>query len=418
MTPSSAVDGPQAWIRLVIACGLSSLAAVGMWAPAVFLPIIQAEFGIDRGSASIAYTATTIGFGIGGLIMGRLSDRFGILVPVLLGAVMLSAGFGLSALAQSYWQYLLAQAVFAGMLGASAGFSPLLADITLWFRKRRGIAVALVASGNYLGGAFWPPLLQWATQDYGWRGAHALVAVICLAGMVPLALCLRRKPPVEAVAFPSSPTPAGRSAFQVEALPASPRMVQTLIMLAGIGCCVAMAMPQVHIVAYCADLGFGVAVGAQMLSLMLGLGIVSRIASGLVADRIGGLRTLLIGSTLQCLALMLFIPFNGLASLYVVSAVFGLAQGGIIPSYALVVRDFFPAKEAGSRIASVIAATIAGMALGGWLSGEIYDVTGSYQAAFINGIIWNLLNMAIMYWLLRAKRPDTPRSMPLPAAAG
>jgi MFS family permease len=138
-----------------------------------------------------------------------------------------------------------------------------------------------------------------------------------------------------------------------------------------------------------------------MLSLMLGFGIVSRLASGWISDRIGGLRTLLLGSTLQTVALALFLPFDGLASLYVVSAVFGLFQGGIVPSYAIIVREHFDPRQAGARVGVVLMATLFGMALGGWMSGVIFDLSGSYRAAFVNGIAWNVLNMAIVLWLLR-----------------
>jgi MFS family permease len=174
---------------------------------------------------------------------------------------------------------------------------------------------------------------------------------------------------------------------------------QALLCVAGLACCVAMSMPQVHIVAYCSDLGFGAARGAQMLSLMLGFGIASRLVSGLICDRIGGIRTLLLGSTLQGIALLLFVPFDGLVSLYVISIMFGLFQGGIVPSYAIIVREYFPPAEAGARVGSVITATLFGMALGGWMSGKVFDLTGSYQAAFINGVAWNLLNLSIAGWL-------------------
>jgi MFS family permease len=176
----------------------------------------------------------------------------------------------------------------------------------------------------------------------------------------------------------------------------TPGQLQALLIVAGIGCCVAMAMPQVHIVAYCVDLGFGMARGAEMLSLMLFGGIASRILSGMLADRIGGIYTLLLGAVLQCLALLLYLPYDGLASLYVVSLIFGLSQGGIVSSYAIVVREYLPAREAGRRVGAVITATIVGMALGGWMSGWIYDLTSSYQAAFLNGIAWNLLNIAMI----------------------
>jgi MFS family permease len=223
--------------------------------------------------------------------------------------------------------------------------------------------------------------------------------------MLPLALALRRRAPThEGSLLVGAREIAG-------GLRMSPSRLQALLVLAGLACCIAMSMPQVHIVAYCGDLGYGPARGAEMLSLMLGLGVVSRIGSGLIADRIGGLGTLILGSTLQCLALLFYLPFDGLASLYVVSALFGLSQGGIVPSYALIVRDHFPAREAGARVGLVLMATVLGMAAGGWMAGAIYDLTGSYQMAFVNGIAWNLVNMSIAFWLLLAR----PRPQALPA---
>jgi sugar phosphate permease len=180
----------------------------------------------------------------------------------------------------------------------------------------------------------------------------------------------------------------------------SPLSLQILLAVAGVACCVAMSMPQVHIVAYCGDLGFGAARGAQMLSLMLACGIASRLISGVICDRIGGLRTLLLGSVLQGTALLLFLPFDSLASLYVISALFGLFQGGIVPSYAIIVREYFPPAEAGARVGTVLMCTLLGMALGGWMSGKVFDLTGSYQAAFVNGVAWNLLNLAVVIFLL------------------
>jgi MFS family permease len=190
------------------------------------------------------------------------------------------------------------------------------------------------------------------------------------------------------------------------------RTLVWLLAVAGIGCCVAMSMPQVHIVAYCVDLGYGPAVGAEMLSLMLLGGVVSRLVSGLLADRIGGVPTLLIGSALQMLALFLYLPTTGLAPLYVVSLIFGLSQGGIVPSYAVIVREYLPPREAGARVGFVIMATILGMALGGWISGWIYDLTGSYRWAFLNGIAFNALNVAIMLLILFRSRPRAARAVP------
>ena len=388
-------DSGYAWWRLAVSLAISTVGGVGLWSVVVTLPAIEAEFGLDRGSASLPYTATMIGFAFGGIIMGRLADRFGIFIPLVFGTVMLGIGYIVAAQAESMLTFALAQSLLIGMLGSAATFGPLVADVSLWFEKRRGLAVAVVASGNYLSGTIWPPILTHAIETIGWRQAHMGIGIICVVTMLPLAFLLRRRAdtaekPVSAGGSRLSPPPANMSL----------RTIQILLIVAGLACCIAMSMPQVHIVAYCGDLGYGVARGAEMLSIMLGLGVVSRIASGFLADKIGGLGTLILGSVLQCMALILYIPFDGLISLYVVSALFGLAQGGIVPSYAMIVRQYFPAREAGTRVSLVLMTTVVGMAIGGWMSGEIYDLTGSYQAAFMNGIAWNLLNMSIAFWLL------------------
>ena len=234
------------------------------------------------------------------------------------------------------------------------------------------------------------------------------MGVCCGLGMALLSFAMRQRPPLvnqtsasahsiaKPISFPST-HPFGLQLGHA----------QILLCVAGFACCVAMSMPQVHIVAYCGDLGYGAARGAQMLSLMLTCGIVSRLLSGWICDRIGGVSTLLLGSALQGLALLLFLPFNGLVPLYIISGMFGLFQGGIVPSYAIIVREHFPPKEAGARVGSVIMATLLGMAMGGWLSGKIFDLTGSYRAAFVNGLAWNLLNLTIslwLFWRLRSKR--------------
>ncbi len=396
---ASIVDSPKAWLRLVTAMLFSTVGAVGMWSVVVALPAIQAEFGVDRAAASLPYTMVMLGFAGGGVVAGRLADRFGIMIPLICGTVALSAGYILVGQSSSLWQVALAHGLLIGF-GCSVTFAPLMADISHWFMRRRGIAVALAASGNYFGGTIWPPVVQHFIAADGWRATHTGIGVFCLVAMLPLALALRRR--IEA----HDTQAAGDSAaLRQAALPLSPAALQTLLFIAGIACCVAMSMPQVHIVAYCGDLGYGVARGADMLSLMLGLGIISRITSGFIADRIGGLGTLLLGSFLQGCALLLYLMFDSMFSLYVISGLFGLFQGGIVPSYALVVREFFSPKEASTRVGIVIMGTVFGMALGGWLSGEIFDLTGSYQAAFLNGLAWNLLNLSIAsFLLLRSRR--------------
>jgi MFS family permease len=386
-------ESPYAWFRLGISLLLGTVGSVGMWSVVVVLPTVQADFGVARADASLPYTLAMIGFGAGGILMGRLADRFGIIVPVLLGACCLAAGYVSAGLAPSLWVFALAHAVIG--FGASTTFGPLMADISYWFTKRRGIAIAISSSGNYLAGTVWPPLLNYFVSTSGWRPTHIGIGIFCICAMLPMLLVLRRRAPTQEAA--GTAFAAGSKGAQ---LGISPNTLQALLCVAGVACCVAMSMPQVHIVAYCYDLGYGVARGAEMLSLMLGLGIVSRIASGFVADKIGGVATLLIGSMLQGVALFLYLWFDGLASLYVISALFGLFQGGIVPMYAIIVREYFAPKEAGTRVGIVLMATLVGMAFGGWVSGLIFDYTGSYQAAFAHGLAWNFLNVAIVVWLM------------------
>jgi len=392
----SDIDGSYAWTRLAISVLLATIGCAGMWVVVVVMPAVQAEFAIDRASASLPFTATMLGFAAGNVFVGRAIDRIGYWRPALVASLALGAGLVLAAMSTSVWQFALAHGVLVG-LGSSAMSGPLIADVSHWFRKRRGVAVAAAASGNYLAGAFWPAIMPYFLEHYGWRATYAGVGLFCVVTMVPLVLLLRRRLDHAAVVEQSH-------AARQRSLPLTPRQLQIMLVIAGFGCCMAMSMPQVHIVAYCMDLGYGIARGAEMLSLMLAGGVVSRIASGFIADRIGGIRTLLIGSVAQALALAAYIPFDGLASLYVVSLVFGLSQGGIVPCYAIIVREYLPAAEAGRRIGLVMMATIIGMAVGGWMTGVIYDWTGSYAAAFLNGIAWNLINIGAMLLILMKDR--------------
>jgi MFS family permease len=397
----SAPESAYAWTRLFAALLLSAIGGIGMWSVIVVLPAVQAEFGVARSAASLPYTVTMISFGFGGILMGRLSDRFGIYAPVTGGALVLGAGYLVASQATSLWQFVLAQGLVVGVAG-SASFAPLIADTSLWFSRRRGLAVSIISSGSYLAGTVWPPVVQHFIQTLGWRRTYVGIAIFCVASMVPLAMVLRRRSPLLAPAA----APPRAAAWSGQPLGMSPGALQAVLVIAGLSCCVAMSMPQVHMVAYAGDLGHGAARGAQMLSLMLATGIVSRLASGWICDRIGGRRTLLLGSSLQAMALVLFLPFDGLASLYILSALFGLSQGGITPAYAVIIREFYPPEEAGVRVGTVLMATLFGMALGGWMSGVIYDLSGSYQAAFVNGILWNLLNVGIAVGLLR--QPGRP----------
>jgi len=401
---SDEAESPYAWTRLWVALALVTIGGSGMYSMAVVLPPLQAEFGIARADASLPFTLTMIGFGLGSVLMGRLSDRLGVIVPVLVGSVSLALGFVTAALSQNLLQFTAVHGLLIGV-GTSGTFVPLVADITLWFTRRRGIAVAIVMSGNYLAGTVWPPLMQHFIDTAGWRATYMGTGLICLFAMPLFALALRRKPPAIAGLAPAGAGARGASSNPDQPLGFSPNQLQGLLCVSGVACCVAMSMPQVHMVAYCADLGFPAARGAEMLALMMGFGILSRLASGWIADRIGGLRTLLLGAVLQATALALFLPFDGLVALYVVSALFGLFQGGIVPSYPLIVREYFSPREAGARTGTVIMATLVGMALGGWMPGWIFDMTGSYRAAFVNGIAWSLVTTGIALFLLFRARP-------------
>lgn len=390
------IDSRKAAWRLLTALWLMLLGNSGMYAVSVVLPTVQTEFGISRADASLPYTLCMLGFGLGGMWMGRWADRFGIARVLGVGALGVTTGFVWAGLSGGIVGFALAQGLL-GLLGIASTFAPLLADTGQWWNKRRGIAVAVCASGNYLAGTLWPPIAQWGVTQLGWRTTYVCIGVFCGLGMGLLALRMRERPPpmvqadVSHTGVVASDQPFGLSVSQA----------QWWLSLAAVGCCVAMAMPQVHIVAYCTDLGFGAARGAEMLSLMLACGIVSRLVSGAICDRIGGIRTLLLGSVLQGIALLMFLPFDGLVPLYVVSAMFGLFQGGIVPSYAIIVREHFPAAKAGASTGTIIMASLVGMALGGWLSGKIFDLSGSYHAAFLNGVAWNALNLMITFWLYR-----------------
>jgi MFS family permease len=385
-------DSRQAWMRLALAVMIASVGAVGMWSVVVVMPVVQAEFAATRGAVSLAATMIFFGFGLGGVVTGKITDRFGIVPAMAISIALLSGAYVLAGLVTALWQFIAISFLIG--LGTSATFAPLMAEASHWFERYRGLAVTIVASGNYIAGTFWPPLINWSTQAYGWRTTHFGIAIICAVLMTILLLVLRQIMGGSA-AHDHANAPPPRVDLNL-----STNTLTVLLCIASISCCVAMAMPQVHIVSYCGDLGYGVARGAEMLSLMMAFGIVSRIGSGFMADRFGGMVTLMIGSVAQAVALFFYLFFTSLPSLYLISAMFGLFQGGIVPSYAIIVRETMPANEAATRVGIVIFASVIGMSFGGWVSGVIFDMTGSYAAAFANGFAWNLLNIAIVLMLL------------------
>ena len=389
----SQLDTRYSWLRLFISLLIAVIGNVGMWAIVVVMPDFQSEMGLDRSDASLPYTFTMIGFAVGNYTIGRMVDRYGI-VACLLGAAILNSVAFYAATRTSSLSVICFFQLLLGF-GTAATFGPLIADVSKWFLKRRGIAVAIAASGNYFSGAIWPLLLTGVLSTSGWHGVYLWLAALTLVIMVPLSLLLSRQVNDQSIELSDA-----QSNNRMGSLPFSARTLTWLLGLAGVGCCVAMSMPQVHIVAYCVDLGYGPTAGAEMLSLMLMGGVISRLISGVLSDRLGGVKTLLIGATLQCIGLILYLPSDGLTSLYLVSLIFGLSQGGIVPSYAIIVREYLPARVAGERVGFVMMATIMGMALGGWMSGWIYDVSGSYALAFWNGIGWNFLNIVIVGFIL------------------
>ena len=389
-------DSRAAWVRLAIALVIGSIGSVGMWSVVVVIPIVQLDFHATRGAASFAFTCAMLGFGAGNVLMGKLSDRLGIVAAIALGTAALGLGYIGAGYAGTLWQFNLMHVAIG--LGAAATFGPLMAEASYWFEKYRGLAVTIAASGNYVAGTFWPTIVERGTAYAGWRTTHIAIGIGCTIAMAIVIALLRWQIGGNVVrSHANAPPPRVDLRLSTNAL-------TTLLGVAAIGCCVAMSMPQVHIVAYCGDLGYGVARGAEMLSLMLALGIVSRIGSGFLADKIGGLKTLLIGSIAQGVALLFYLFFDSLTSLYLISAMFGLFQGGIVPSYAIIVRESMPASEAATRVGIVIFASVLGMSLGGWGSGVIFDATGSYTAAFANGLAWNLLNITIVVALLLRAR--------------
>lgn len=405
-------DSPYAWLRLVLALVVGTVACVGSWSVVVVLPAMQGEFDTLRSGATLPYTCAMLGFGAGNVVMGRIADRYGIMVPIVVGGLLLAAGYTAAGFSHSLWQFAAAHGLLIG-IGSAAGFSPLISDLSHWFRRHRGLAVVCGASGSYLAGVVWPQVINWGLAHHGWRVTHFGIAVTALVIMLSLAPFFRRQPTAATLASADVHSAGVRGDLGLSA-----NQLQAMLCVAGFACCVAMAMPQVHIVAYCGDLGYGVARGAEMLSLMMLLGIVSRVGSGFVADRIGGTATLLIGSLMQGVALFLYLWFDGLSSLYIVSALFGLFQGGIVPMYAVIIREYLPARQAGMRIGLVMSFTVLGMAAGGYLSGVIFDYFSSYRMAFLNGLAWNLVNLAIACWLILRTRQRPEQAVQAVQVAG
>ncbi len=409
---TDSIETRHSWVVASAALAIIMIAFGTPYVVVVALKPIAADLGGSRSAPALASALAYVGTAVGGILMGWWADRVGVLWPVVLGSIMVGTG-AMVAGSGSEWALYFGHAVMIGLLGNAGLFAPLLTHVSRWFDRRRGVALSLVTSGQQVAGALWPPVFGTAIAQIGWQRTLFWYGVLTLATLLPLALLIRRAPP--------APAP-GRAQFDpvpdAPVLGLQPNVALGLLCAAIVGCCIAMAMPMGHIVAFCSDLGYAPARGAEMLSLLLGSAFLSRMFWGHLSDRIGGLRTVLLGVICQAAGMAMFLAVEDLAGLYALSAAFGLGFGGIIPAYVLAVRELFPAAEAGWRIAVLIFAGLSGMAAGGWLAGAIYDLAGYYQPAFLVGLVANLATIALVAVLvLRGRRPSAPGGVPVPAAA-
>ena len=367
---------------------------------AVALKPIAAELGSARSVPALANSLAWLGSGTGALAFGWVAERVGIRQTVVFGAVMIGAGLTLASLGGA-WELLVGHGLLLGLLGGGAINVPLIIYITRWFDRRRGSAIALVSSGQYIAGALWPPLIAFGIASIGWRATMLAFGIASALAVALATLAFLR------------PTPPGNVAAEGDGVEAafvsglSPRITFVLLCVAGFLCCTPMAMPPGHLVALCSDLGIAPERGALMLSVLLGSAFISRQFWGWLSDNVGGLYTVLAASICQAAALIGFMVTQDEAGLFAVAAAFGLGFSGIIPAYVLVLRELFPAAEAAWRIPFWFFCNICGMALGGWLAGFIYDQFGTYGPAFIVGVAFNLGNIAII-WSLAVRRKSRP----------
>lgn len=398
VAPERSIETGYGWVVAIASTLMITTAFGAPYAVVVGLKPIAAEFDWPRQVPSAAYALAMLGSGLGGIAIGFWSDRHGMGLPALMGAVTVGSGAIALGFSQGMVTFLGIHFLLIGFLGNATMFSPLLTNITRWFDRRRGIAVAIVASGQSLAGAVWPPIFRYTIETYGWRSTLIAYGCTTIAILLPLSQLMRRRPAYLLAARSLATNTTAPHRHIVLGLAAN--QVQAMLCLAIVGCCVAMAMPMVHIVAYCSDLGFAAARGAEMLSILLACAFVSRIGYGWLADRIGGLMTLLIGSALQMCGLALYVLIDTLSGLYAVSVFYGLGYGGIVPMYAIIVRELFPDSQAGWRIGILFLFGTMGMAMGGYLGGVIYDLTATYALAFLVGMAFNLGNLLLVGFLV------------------
>ena len=399
----ASIEGPASWWT---ACATLAILSISYGAPLIVvvgLVRVQASLMTDRSVPALAGALVWMGTGLGGMVMGRVADRIGMRTTACFGAVMMAAGLALSATG-SVWALYVGHGVLIGLLGNGAIYPPLVTYVSRWFDRRRGTAIALISSGQYIAGVLWPFLFERGMARFGWRAVMLGYGGVVLVVILPLAVVMLRDPPAPVGA--GHVAAGGARAGRGRVLGLRPGTAQALLCLAGFCCCVPMAIPSAHLVAYCGDIGIGAARGAMMLSVLLACAFASRQAWGLFADRYGGLRTVMAGSAAQALAIAGFLVTRNEAGLFAVSAAFGFGFAGIIPGYVLAIRDLFPPEQASWRVPLVLFTSMGGMAFGSWFAGALYDHFGYYAPAFGAGVLFNLANLTVVGFLVvRQGRP-------------
>ena len=396
------IETPYGWVVVFASLAVHSIALGAPTILFVALKPIAADLDTARAVPSMAYSLLMIGAGIGGIAMGRWMDRYGVMQPVLFGSLMLCLGALLASHAEGRWSLFIATGVLMGLLGKAAMIAPLVANVTRWFDRRRGLAVAIITSGQGLAGAVWPPIVQHFNDLVGWRGTFLYFAVFGAATMVPAALLLRPRPPIVVSERPAAGPPSGD---ERRVLDLPPHVAQIMLWIAVIGCCTAMSVPIVHLVSHVTDQGYTLEQGARVLSVLFVAAFLSRLGFGMLADRIGPVRTLLIGSVSMAAMLLAFAFATSYTGLFVSALLFGLGFSGVMPCYPLIIRLLFPVSQLGGRIAAQYLFAACGMALGGWLGGVVFDLTGSYSPAFLVAFGFNAMNLAVMsFFHLRQTR--------------
>lgn len=401
---SGSIESRASWVVAVAAVAILSFAFGAPLIIVVALKPIAADLGAERAVPALASSLAFLGAGAGGVLMGWLSGRVGMRAVATCGAVMVATGLALASLGAA-WQLLLGYGVFVGLLGNGALFPPMLAYVSRWFDRRRGTALALVSSGQYVAGVLWPVLFERAVAAWGWQATMRGFAVLVLGAVLPLALLVLRPAPVPPAAAPGAPAEAAPGA-PVLGLP--PNLAMALMGIGIFLCCIPMAMPAAHLVAFCTDIGIAASQGALMVSVLLVAAFLARQAWGLISDRIGGLRSVLAGNIAQTIGMALFLATQDEAGLFVVAAIYGMGFSGIIPSWMLAVRQLFPPREASWRMPAVLFPGLTGMAVGAWLAGYLYDLYGNYAVAWQLGIVLNIAQIGLvvgLLWRWRRHRP-------------